>query len=189
MSNILLNLWSIFFSNNMITLLSNVIFYIVVQTLFFYFIGSKQFNNVLENKVDIVVSYAKKNIYLKEFIKEYISNENAKKLEKEAKKQKKKREKYNRSLIFKWIGIPLLICIVVLLINIFKLFILGESWGRSDNIILLLVIFAYSTELCFFFGIVKQYEFYGDHKIYRSFFENCINNIVTKIDTVTKKND
>ena len=38
--------------NDLIPVLSNVIFFVIVQTLFFKYVASKQYEDVLENKLD-----------------------------------------------------------------------------------------------------------------------------------------
>ena len=54
--------------NDWVIILTNVLFFTIVQILFFKFIASKQYETVLVSKLDIIKRYSKKNPKFKEFI-------------------------------------------------------------------------------------------------------------------------
>ena len=162
---------NVFKSQNMIIIMSNIIFFIMVQTAFFYFIASKQFNNVLLDKVDIITNYANNNPDVKYSIKETLESEKWQEIYDIAKDQKIERSKENVRLIIKWI-LPIIIFGLALLIYfVSKLRIKKENWSNVDNALLILVVGAFSTELLFFFGIVSKYNFYGDQQIYNNLLQ------------------
>jgi hypothetical protein len=152
--------------NEWIIILTNVIFFMVVQTLFFKFIASKQYENVLENKLDMVKDFVKRNPKMRDNLK-ISKSENKKKLDPIAKKQLKEREKLNRELTWLYCGIPIVITAVCMA---YVLFVMKKTreWSTVDSLGVFYVIFAYSTEILFFFFMVKKYEFVGDQYIVSS---------------------
>lgn len=171
----------IFEPPNMIITFANIIFFIVVQTLFFKYVASKQFNNVLDDKVGILNEYLKYNTGFRTSVEEYLNSEQAKELQNAAKEQNKKREDANTDLMKTWIGIPLVIAVVILLFFIYLLFKQSSDsqnkWSSIDTAILSLVVGAYSTEIMFYLGIVRQYEFYGDQQIYSRLYDGVHNSV------------
>lgn len=164
--------YEIFRLSNMIIMFSNILFFIVVQTLFFKYIASKQFEIVLEDKVDILNEYLKYDEQQKEKIKVYMEKEETKELIKKGNEQEKKRDKLNNNLIMKWIGIPFIIVLIIFIASVGRLKLQGKYWTKIHTGLLLLVVTAYLTELFIYFGIVKQYQFYGDQKIYSTLYNN-----------------
>jgi ABC-type transport system involved in cytochrome bd biosynthesis fused ATPase/permease subunit len=179
----------IFQPANMIITFANVIFFMIVQTLFFKFVASKQFNEVLNEKVGIFNEYLKYNKDFKNTVTDYLESNQVKELQSTAKQQEQKRESENMNLIKKWIGTPLVISVVILLFFLLLLFKQSgdkeNGWSSIDTAILTLVVGAYSTEIMFYLGIVSQYEFYGDQQIYSRLYDGVHNNITRK--PVTKE--
>src|SRR5271170_5552619 len=99
---------NVFDSANMVIVLANIIFFMIVQTLFFKYVASKQFNIVLEDKAGIVGEYLKHDPAANEKYRQFKNSEKAKSIEKAAKEQEAIREKENMSSTLIWIGIPLL---------------------------------------------------------------------------------
>ena len=91
-------------------------------------------------------------------------------LEPIAKKQAEKRDIYNKELMKKWLG-TFLLATVILIYNRYKLKSSGKKWTFATTN-LWLVVFGYLTEMFFFFGVIRQYEFYSDHKIYYNLYVN-----------------
>jgi hypothetical protein len=163
--------------SNMVITLCNIIFFIVVQTLFFKFIASKQFNIVLQNKMGIINNFANNNLSVKKQIQEYLLTEEAKNISNNAKSENLVREKKNLKLIKNKIGPILGLCFILLLMFIFIMIYnknknIKPIWSSTDTAILSLVLFAYSTELMFYFGIVRNYEFFGDQELYNKLYNN-----------------
>jgi len=159
--------------NDWIIILSNVLFFMVVQTLFFVFIASKQYENVLVAKLELVKSIYTKFPDIKQALLEtkdaYIqSKENI------VKEQAKKRTRANKDLIWKYCGVPILIVLFTLFYFVF-VNVSKEAWSEVDTLGMLYVALGYLTELCFFFFIVKKYEFVGDQYIVSNVLQDVIN--------------
>lgn len=167
----------VFESSNMIVTVSNIIFFIVVQTMFFYFIASKQFNVVLNNKVGILNEFASRDDELRSNIKAFFASDAYKQIEEAAEVEAEERVAYNTKLIKNWIVPPLLACIALLLIFLIKRSVYNEPWGAADTLGLILVVSAYTTEVLFYLGIVRRFEFYGDIQIYDKIYTNIDKNI------------
>lgn len=164
----------IFNSNNMIINVSNIICFITIQTLFFYFIASKQFNKVLIDKTDIVSSYISHDPELRNSAVQYFQSDDWKALVKQGNQQTSQRDLANLKLIGKRIAPLIAGALVVLFGFIFKLnyYPAGTKWTRTDTILLSLVMGAFTTEFLFFIGIVSQYQHYGDHAIYNTLLQS-----------------
>ena len=170
--------FEIFEPANMIVVLANIIFFMLIQTAFFEFEASKHFNIVLANKAKIAQEYLQydKRSALK--YQKFKSSPTAKNLETQAKEQLKKRNEENMELMLNWIGIPLFIAIFILIVFIAMIFLKDAEWDKVDTILIFFVVFAYVAEILFYFGIVCKYQFYGDNAIYSGVYhemENYIN--------------
>lgn len=171
---------NVFDSANMIVVLSNVIFFIVVQTMFFKYVASKQFNIVLEDKAGIVGEYLKYDPNANEKFRRFKNSEQVKIIKQNAKKQEALREKENAESTMMWIGIPLLVIGAFLIFFVIKLFYKQEHWDTTDTMLLSFVVFAYLIEVVFYLGIVRQYQFYGDQSIYSNVYNTIDDNINTE---------
>ena len=167
---------SIFKPNNMIIVVSNIIFFIIVQTIFFNTIASKQFNNVLEKKVDIINEYLNLNPEFKKIFSNYKKSDEYKETVEIASKQDKETNKYNTDLTLKRILPVLIFFVLVLIIFIFLLKKSNMQWTDNDWAGISLVVFAYSTEILFYLIVVTQYNFYTDSKMYYKIFNSLIKN-------------
>lgn len=165
----------------------NIGFFMVVQILFFYIIASKQIDVIIESKVDIINEYIKHSDEANDNIKNYLNSDTFKDKHKKALLTEKERMRLNRKII--WLKLkPFLITIftiVLLSLIVIILFTLKPIQKRfnisqnkidnytlslSDKVLVLFVLGAFSTELLFFFGMVKKYEFVGDHEIINLMF-------------------
>ena len=162
---------------NLIVVFCNVIFFIVVQTLFFKFIASKQFNVVLGDKVGIINDLAKHDPFTSKQINKYLKSKAAKELEKKAKVQSEMREIKNRELIKKWIGPPLAGALILLLLSYLRMKKSNQpNWSGVDNVLLSFVLAAYATEILFYIGIVRKFKFYGDQQIFSTIYKKIMRN-------------
>lgn len=161
---------------NTLTVLANIFLFIFVQTGFFYFVASKQFNNVLESKIDILNLYLKSSPSTRQQVKDFLQSNEVKEIQKLAKEQEIKRTKMNKNLIKRKM-LPLLLLVTALIVVIIYMMMVNKnnSWstfGVTEQVLLGLVLTAYVTEIMFFFGIVKKYEFYGDYRIMNTFYKS-----------------
>ena len=160
----------------------NILFFIVVQYLFFTLIASKQLSQVIINKVGLLNEYLKLNESEKLFLSKSKHSDETASLLTDASMEKNERLSLNTNL-FKKRMLPLIIVLSILIIITF-IFVYrnrNTSGGEIDfsyKLGLGLIVGAYVTELLFFFGIVKQYIFIGDHTI----ISNLYNGIDKKLD-------
>jgi hypothetical protein len=149
--------------NDLIPIMTNVLFFMIVQTLFFKYIASKQFEVVLESKLDFLKVLSEENPKVKRAVDDYkvkfISNNKD-----IVKNQERLREEDNMKTTKTYLGIPILIGSLIFLHLIFIMS-SKRSWNSVDTLAVLFVALAYATEIIFFFSIVRQYEFVGDHYI------------------------
>lgn len=174
---------AVFSSPNMIVMWVNIIFFMVVQTLFFQFIASKQFNSVVQDKVGIMSEYLNNDPHAKAFMAENLESDYWIKNQSTARQHEKQRNDENWALLLKWVGIPLLISTFFLIVFIIKMRFskngrnVDEIWKSCDTTFLCLVVLAYVTEILFFCGIVQKYEFYVDQKLIYNVLENIKSNL------------
>ena len=167
---------SIFKPNNMIIVVSNIIFFIIVQTIFFNTIASKQFNNVLKKKVDIINEYLNLNPEFKKIFSNYKKSDEYKETVEIASKQYKETNKYNTDLTLKRILPVLIFFVLVLIIFIFLLKKSNMQWTDNDWAGISLIVFAYFSEILFYLIVITQYNFYTDSKMYYKIFNSLIKN-------------
>lgn len=153
-----------------IIVLVNVIFFMIVQTLFFKFVASKQYADVLVSKIDLIKLFLskepEKQSEFNDYKNEYLKTNNEKALQ-----QQRARDKTNKELTRKYCLNLILLGIVVLIVTV--LFMKSKTqWNDVYTLSLVLVLLSYTTELCFFFFIVEKYEFVGDHYIIANIVDN-----------------
>lgn len=170
----------IFSSNNMVVNISNVICFITIQTLFFYFIASKQFNKLLIDKTEIVSSYITHNPDLRSTAKHYFGGPEWKDIVDKGHQQSTRRTNANLELIQQKIVPLVLVALGVLGCFVYKLVHNNEPWTHIDTILLTLVLGAFTTEFLFFIGIVSQYQHYGDHAIYYKLLKSIRDKLVVR---------
>jgi hypothetical protein len=151
--------------NDLIPIFINVIFFIIFQIIFFIYVASKQFENVLKDKLNFIKELSNNNPYVYNIIqslkKDYIKEKNYDNIILE-------RDKYNNKILLIYCGIPMFIIFIFIFYILF--FMKSEkSWNYIDSLSLFLVTFAYITEIFFFFCVIYQYIFIGDQNIIYNF--------------------
>lgn len=158
-----LSFFNCFDRNDWLVIIANVLFFMVVQTLFFKYIASQQYEEVLISKLDMIKLAMQKNPAFKRQILE-LKKDYQEKYKNIAKEQEARREIINRDLTWKYC--TLLIVITVAIFVGIAVFVKSKrGWEDIDTLNMLFVTLAYSTELFFFFFIVRKYEFVGDNYI------------------------
>lgn len=151
--------------NDLIPIFTNVIFFMVIQTIFFLYVASKQFENVLNDKLNMLKILSDNNSYIKSIIngykKKYIEDINFSLVITE-------RNNYNNIILFIYCGIPIIIISILLLYVIFFMK-TDKKWNNVDSLSLCFVTLAYMTELFIFFCVITQYIFIGDLDIIYNF--------------------
>ena len=146
-----------------ISILSNVLFFMIIQTLFFLFIASKQYNNILNKKVQIISTLSENNedieIGLQGIKQAYIN-----KYEEEVKRITNHRLEQNKKITIQYCIIPMTVTIIaLLLVSIFMKS--NRKWTKYDSINISLILGAYLTEIYIFIFVIRPYELIGDHDI------------------------
>ena len=163
--------------NHIILIFVNILAFIVIQTSFFYFVGSKKLNEIIANKMGIVKSFIKYDDSYKNEVKNYVKSKPIQDILKKADEEEKTRALQNIEIIKQWIGPPFIAALSIIIIAIIILVATKSKWTGVDNVGLTLVFTAYLTEIFIFFGIVKQYEFLGDNTIYKFIYNLIKENI------------
>lgn len=166
--------------NDWIVIFSNVLFFMVVQTFFFRYVVSKQYENVLVSKLEMVKTLASKNEnvkqYIEEFKRETIANYKNIATEKEI-----KRNIENKKLTLKYCWSLIIIVTVVLtglaIYSVYGHLSGSHKWTLPDTLNMLFVLLAYSTEIFFYFFIVRKYEFVGDNYIITNVLQHKLNEL------------
>jgi hypothetical protein len=161
----------------------NIGFFMIVQIAFFYFIASKQIDVIIQSKAGILNTYSSFSKNTRDFINNYLNSDEFKKKKKISNLTREERLRLNRKII--WYQLRPILIVIFSIILISLLFIIYYSltsnkneklkFSTSDKILVLLVIGAFTTELLFFFGIVKKHEFIGDIEIFNSVYKRVAN--------------
>jgi len=158
-----LSFFKCFDRNDWLVIIANVLFFMIVQTLFFKYEASRQYEEVLVSKLDMIKLAMQKNPAFKRQILE-LKKDYQQKYEKLAKEQEAHREIINHNLTWKYCT-QLIVITIIIFVSI-AVFVKSErGWENIDTLNMLFVTLAYSTELFFFFFIVRKYEFVGDNYI------------------------
>jgi hypothetical protein len=177
----------IFKSANIIIIFVNIVVFMIMQILFFRYIASNQFTSVLRDKANIFEAYLK---YDPETAKKYKllkSSNKVKNIEKIAESQEMERDESNNLSMFIWTGTPIILIFLIIVVFIILLFFRKEKWDDVDTILLLSVVFVYSTEILSYYIIINKYQFYGDQAICRDIYSTLKNNVDTKPITTKGK--
>jgi hypothetical protein len=156
--------------SNIILMLTNIIFFMIVQTLFFIFIAAKQYDVILKEKINFVNEF---NDNLEDYkfiniIKTIIGG----KYNTLASNQENNRNSKNIKSFIKFILPFILIIFTILCIYVFLIITSDKNdWKPYHYFILGTILFAFSTELFYFFFIVKRYVMVGDSEmLYKIFY-------------------
>jgi hypothetical protein len=136
-----------------------------IQTIFFLYVASKQFENVLKDKINFIKILSENNQYVYDYIQilknNYVNG-------KDYTNVILQRQKYNNQILVIYCGIPM---IVISSILIYILFFMKsqKKWKSVDTLSLFFVTLAYLTELFLFFCVISQYVFIGDQYLIYNF--------------------
>jgi hypothetical protein len=155
-----------FNSYTWINILLTVLFFIIVQTLFFLYIVSKQYDSIILDKSEILTMLGDNNNIIQSYINK-AKETKLKEFKEKAEKENLKRYELNKELVIKYCFIPsMVISGLLLLVILYSIFNRkGDKWTYVETISLILILTSYLTELYFFFFIVRKYEMLGDIEI------------------------
>lgn len=144
---------------NMLLIFTNALFFAIVQSLFFWFVISKQVENTIEKITEDVGSLAQTpelSLATELYIKDLDADRG---MIERAKEQQKAREEKNEKLLQKYIY-PIIGVLFGLVILCFAALILtGERFTVVDTVLLLMVIGAFATEFVFYFVVIEPMEY------------------------------
>lgn len=168
-----------------INIFTTVLFFYVIQTLFFKYVASNQYNNLLLQKARFLTQLGKYNTNVAALIEEMKKNADIN-LKSKALESQKIREKINKRLLFNYCIIPIIVVSsILLLIVIYSLFTKAKkSWSYIETISFILILGSYLTELYFFFFMVQKYEIVSDDELTYKLFKHLNNTIEEKINTI-----
>lgn len=167
-----------------INIFTTVLFFLIVQTLFFVMIASKQYNKLLLSKTNLISQLAEYNFSVKQSI-DLVKNNMDEELITKANQSYNKRKNINNKLLIKYCVIPILITTLILIFIIIYKFTDNKKWSNVETIGLILILGSYLTELYFFFFIVRKYEIIGDHELLYKLFKSLSENIAIVANTTT----
>ena len=161
-----------FAKNDNIIILSNIIFFIVFQTLFFYFVASNQFIVVISEKLSFFKIFLKNNPEYKTFMKQLNESDTIINLKNASEEQTKKRKEINFKLLGLFCGIPFGIAVLLLLFFYVckSPLCIKNEWNTFYTVMLMAVVFAYATEMFLYFMMIRQYQFIGDYELINKVF-------------------
>jgi hypothetical protein len=165
--------------NEVFLILINIIIFMIIQTLFFKYIISLEYENLIKEKLNTVNYYIDRDQEVKDMIIDY-KNNNIDEIKNKSIEQKKIREEKNKKLYFYYCIIPILIALLIFIVIIilnYKSLIFKKSEKMRGihyfNFALILLI--YIPNMIIFFFVVKKYQFIGNIEILSTFYNNIIN--------------
>lgn len=161
---------------NLIITSSNMFTFMTVQILFFYFIATKLFPKLILSKVSAINKYNQYDVNTKKIFMDFKKTNQFKRLKRITDNQIELRNYLNIQLIMNKLIPIVLVILFFILINIIRLQLdNNQHFEFVDWVLLFLVIFAFTTELIYFFFIVEQYYFVGDIELIKKFYDKLIN--------------
>lgn len=158
---------------NYSTILLNVIIFYTLQYMFFKYILSNMYMNIVLDKVNIIKNIMNDNTIFDLYIKNKI-NEDYDKQKENSEKESDVRNKLNDKLTLKYVFIPLILLSILFLFTIVYKWGKGRKWDIYDSISIVLILLAFLTEVYFLFLIVKKYIHVGDHLLIYNYLEKKI---------------
>lgn len=156
---------------NLIITLSNMLTFMVVQIIFFYFIATKLFSKLIVSKTSALKKYNEYDSNTRKIFQDYKNSEEFKRIERIKNNQNELRSYLNIQLIMnKLIPLVLTVLIIILISIIILQSTNKQHFDFVDLVLLFLVLFAFTTELIYFFFIVEQYYFVGDIELIKKFY-------------------
>lgn len=150
--------------------MSNVLFFMTVQILFFWFIASRQVDEVVRSKAEVLLLLRRRmegeGMTFPVQLLDTVVLDGIGKHRSAASEERRNRNRLNLSLTLRWILPPILVVAAVLS----ALYVYNRRAGRSFTpahwIGMALVILAYGTELLFFLFVVRPYIMVSDSDVF-----------------------
>ena len=153
--------------NEICLIFINILVFMIIQTLFYNFVISKEYEVLLQEKMVTIQYYLSNDEDLKaNFLKEKkkIANddeENKTLIQIKAEEQKKERDKINMVLYWYYCIIPIL-CILFIFVVILLLVKFSKPLTITQKLNFFLVLFVYTPEIIVFMFVVKKFQYIGN---------------------------
>jgi len=154
---------------NLLINVSNLIVYIIVIIIFFLFVISKEIDNIILDKTDIIISLANNDENIKNQLLEYLKTVNISKL---AVEESTERYSYNISLLSQQIY-PYLYTLGSLDVLIIG-YIMNKKIkiSKTEYLLLMMIFIGFSTEIVFYYTMIKPWKFIGDYELLQLLYNN-----------------
>ena len=165
--------------NEVFLIFINIIVFMIIQTLFFKFIISTEYEHLIKEKLNTINYYISQDEEVKNIIINYKNNK-IETIEKKALEQEKIRDEKNLVLYTYHCIIPILLIvflfIVIIILNYKSLiFKKSKNFENIDYFNFGLILLVYITNMIIFFFVVKKYYFIGNIEILSTIYNNIIN--------------
>jgi hypothetical protein len=165
--------------NEVFLILINIIIFMIVQTLFFKFIISTEYENFVKEKLNTVNYYLDRDQDAKDVLIDY-KNNNIEIIKKVAIDQLQLRNDKNKFLYIYYCIIPILFVVILFIVIIIlnyrsKIFKKSEKFEGVHYFNFALVLLVYVPNIIIFFFVVKKYQFIGNIEIFSTIYNNIIN--------------
>ena len=164
--------------NEVFLIFINIIIFMIIQTLFFKFVISTEYEHLIKLKLNTVNHYINQDQEVKDMIINYKQNK-LENIRVKALEQEKIRNEKNILLYFYYCIIPILcvifLFIVIIILN-YKSYIFKNSknFEGIDYFNFGLILLVYIPNMIIFFFVVKKYQFIGNIEILSTFYNNLI---------------
>jgi hypothetical protein len=165
--------------NEVYLIFINIILFMIIQTIFFKFAISTEYEHLIEEKIGTLNYYITQDPVIKNVIKE-MKDEETKKYKEKAEEDRIIREKENDTLYLYYCIIPILcvvfLFIVIIILDYFSLIFKNEKkLGYIHYFNFALILLIYIPNIIVFYYVVKKYQFLGNIEILSSVYNNIIN--------------
>lgn len=148
---------------NMIPVFLNILVFMCMQITFFWFVASRSVIDAFVDKAEYIHDLAQRDPAANLAMLAYLTSESSTvDVPKAAAEQKRQRDEENMRLVFSTLGPPIGVTLGILVFFFLLMLVRGKKFTSVDLMLIFLVLFAFSTELVFFFVLVKNYIYLGD---------------------------
>jgi hypothetical protein len=165
--------------NEVFLIFINIIIFMIIQTIFFKFVISTEYESLIKEKLNTVNYYISHDQEVKNIIINYKKN-NIEKIKKKALEKEKIRDKINSKLYLEYCFMPILffilIFIIIIILNYYSLiFKKSEKFEGVHYFNFVLILLIYIPNMIIFFFVVKKYQFIGNVEILSTIYNNILN--------------
>ncbi len=167
--------------STILIIFSNVLIFMFMQILLFWYIISKAVENIIIDKSSIIGNIVKNSTRLQVKLNEYIQTDDYQIIYNQSLIDKQQRTEYNMKLTWQWMLIPFLLVIIILIIGILYTIYVHRytsyntlKLDQTDLILLVTVVLSFLTETIFIFVLVIRYVYISDMDIIIFFINSDI---------------